>query len=428
MHNSPAIRLILGAMMVVSAGIAHPGEAQWNVLAFGAKGDATTDNTAAFQDALNAAGEAGGGIVFAPTGRYRFEGELRLPQQVTLRGVFAYAPAHAGIRDRHEPRPEFGTVFEPVGRKGEKEGPAFITLQTNSVLQGVSVHYPEQDPAGPVPEPYPFAIAMRGNNPAVIDVELLNPYQGIDASRNQRALIRNVHGQPLLMGIFVDEIYDIGRIENVHWNPWWSMQEDLFRWQMENGTAFSFGRTDWHYVLNTFCFGYHVGYHFFESERGVANGNFLGIGADKCHTAVQVDQASGIGILITNGEFVSFTGEEPIMVRVADTHQGVVRFVNCAFWGPTHKIAEIAGSGTVGFSDCNFLQWGLHDGPAHAIVAGGGHLMIRGCEFHHNAPQIRLGEGVQRAIISDNFVQGEVRIDNDSDGQVVLRDNLGSRQ
>ena len=31
-------------------------------------------------------------------------------------------------------------------------------------------------------------------------------------------------GQPLLTGIFVDQTYDIGRIEDVHWNPWFSME------------------------------------------------------------------------------------------------------------------------------------------------------------------------------------------------------------
>lgn len=404
-----------------------PADAQWNVLDFGAQGDGETDNTAAFQAALDAAGEAGGGEVFVPLGRYRFEGSLQVPRQVALRGVFRYAPAHAGVRDRHEPRPEYGTVLMPVGGRGELEGTPFILLQTNSVLQGVCVYYPEQDPAGPVPTPYPYAVAMRGNNPAIIDVELLNPYQAIDASRNQRALIRNVHGQPLFMGVFVDAIYDIGRIENVHWNPWWSMQEDLFRWQEENGTAFSFGRTDWHYVLNTFCFGYHVGYHFFESDTGVTNGNFLGIGADKCHTAVLVEQSAPYGILITNGEFVSFTGESPVMVRVLETNRGVVRFVNSAFWGPAHRIAEIAGHGTIGFSDCNFHEWGRHDGPQYAFVVDGGHLMIRGSQFHMNQSQVHLRPGVQRAIISDNFMQGRVRITNESEGQVVLRDNLGTR-
>ena len=103
---------------------------------------------------------------------------------------------------------------------------------------------------------------MRGKNPAVLAVELLNPYNGIDATQNERHLIRDVQGQPLRRGIFVDEIYDIGRIENVHFNPWWSMKPKLFEWQQEHGEAFIFGRTDWQYVFNTFCFGYNVGYKF----------------------------------------------------------------------------------------------------------------------------------------------------------------------
>ena len=39
-----------------------------------------------------------------------------------------------------------------------------------------------------------------------------------------------------------------------------------------------FARTDWEYVLNTFAFGYAIGYHFIASKEGSCNGNFLGIG------------------------------------------------------------------------------------------------------------------------------------------------------
>ena len=101
---------------------------------------------------------------------------------------------------------------------------------------------------------------MRGKNPAVLDVELLNPYQGIDASHNERHNIRNVAGQPLRRGIWVDAILDVGRIENVHFNPWWSVKPKLFQWQWDNGEAFIFGRSDWEYVFNTFCYAYKTGY------------------------------------------------------------------------------------------------------------------------------------------------------------------------
>jgi hypothetical protein len=35
-----------------------------------------------------------------------------------------------------------------------------------------------------------------------------------------RHYIARIHGQPLNIGVFVDSTYDIGRIENVHFNPW----------------------------------------------------------------------------------------------------------------------------------------------------------------------------------------------------------------
>ena len=258
---------------------------------FGAVGDGKTDDTAAFQKALDAANKAGGGIVYAPRGNYFFAGHLNVPNAVTLAGVWQSVPAHNGIRDRNMPKPtDDGTTFLVTEGAGSEDGPAFITLNTDSTLKGVVLYYPQQN-ADEEPKPYPWAIAMRGKNPAVLAVEMLNPYNGIDAMHNERHLIRDVQGQPIRRGIMVDDIYDIGRIENVHFNPWWSNRPKLFQWQMNNGEAFIFARSDWQYVYNTFCFGYKVGYKFIKSNRGVCNGNFLGIGADD-YKALRQLQAS----------------------------------------------------------------------------------------------------------------------------------------
>lgn len=404
------------------------GDVPYNVLGFGATPDGTTDNTVAFQKALDAAAADGGGVVTVPSGQFSFDGSLSIPKAVILRGTFAYSPAHAGIRDRSDEKPVYGSVLLPRANAGAEDCPAFITLQSNSVVQGLCIHYPDQAPDAPEPVPYPYTIAMRGNNPAVIDVELLNPYNAIDASRNQRALIRNVHGQPIHIGVFVDNVYDIGRIENVHWNPWWSINTPIFEWQMNNGIGFIFGRTDWHYVLNTFCFGYNVGYQFIETEKGVTNGNFLGIGADNCYTALEVQNSAPFGILITNGEFVSFEGPDPTMVRVAKTNKGSVRFNNCAFWGPCNQIAVVDGTGVVGFSDCTFFQWGHRKEETHAIRVDGGSVLIRGCEFGQDKKQVYLGPEVSRAIISENMITGAERITNESTGNVVVENNVTAKK
>ena len=105
------------------------------------------------------------------------------------------------------------------------------------------------------------------------------------------------------------------------------------------------------------------------------------------------------------------------MVEVMETNRGVVRFSNSAFWGPCNQIAKIAGRGTVGFSDCTFVQW--HKDRA-AIQALGGSVLVRGCEFRQNQPHISLGEGVDRAIITGNLFTGPTQIQNSATKDVQI--------
>ncbi len=413
-----SIFLILSALAVPAANTNF-----FSVLDFGAKADGTNDDTAAFQKALDTAGQTGGATVLAPAGNYLFSGHLNVPNGVTLKGTWESVPSHIGIRNPGSPKPtDGGTTFLVKENRGKEDASPFLTLNANSTLKGVVIYHPDQNPAEE-PAAYPWTIALRGQNPAVIAVELLNSYNGIDATKNERHLIRDVQGQPLRRGIYVDDIYDIGRIENVHFNPWWSMKPKLFKWQQEHGEAFIFGRSDWQYVFNTFCFGYNIGYKFIQTKAGVCNGNFLGIGADDCFTALVVENSASMALLISNGEFVSFHGPDPTMVRVTASNSGSVRFVNCAFWGPCNQIAMIAGHGTVGFSDCTFVQWDSKDEARHAIQATGGTLMVRGCEFQADKPQIQLGPNVHRAVISDNVMKDSLRVTNQSTRPIVLHDN-----
>ena len=64
-----------------------------------------------------------------------------------------------------------------------------LPRNTNSTLKGVVLYYPQQN-VDEEPKPYPWAIAMRGKNPAVLVVEMLNPYNGIDATRRDIDVMR----------------------------------------------------------------------------------------------------------------------------------------------------------------------------------------------------------------------------------------------
>ena len=420
----PAIRSVASGAGIASTTESQPKELasrrqtssdSWtlNVRSFGAVGDSRSDDTAAFQRALNAAHNAGGGTVYAPPGRYLFNGSLSVPGGVTLRGSFGCVPSHPGIREPKQVKPgDDGTVLMVTIGKGDESGTPFMTLQTNSTVCGLVFYYPEQI-IDNEPHTYPWTIRMQGSNPAVFDVELLNPYQGINTFGAARHNIRNVSGQPLRRGIFVDAIYDIGRIENVHFNPWWTIDTPAYKWQFAHGEAFVFGHADWEFVFNTFCFGYKIGYKFIETNAGRCNGNFLGIAADDCNRAVLLENCAPYGLLIVNGEFTAFHGDDPTTVEVGAPNKGVLRFCNSSFWGPCKQIAKIGGHGVVAFSDCTFDEW-AHTNDRAAIQASSGSLLVRGCDFRQNSPHIWLGEGVERAVITANLFAGPAKIENAS--------------
>ncbi len=129
------------------------------------------------------------------------------------------------------------------------------------------------------------------------------------------------------------------------------------------------------------------------------------------------------GILITNGQFVSFRGEDPTMIVVDAKNKGSVRFVNCSFWGPCHQIARIAGRGTVGLSDCNFCDWDTKREGRAAIQVSGGTVLVRGCDFQQDKPCIRLEAEVRGGVVTGNIFRTATPITDNSGGTVVISGN-----
>ena len=431
-----------------------------DVTAFGAKPDNNTDNTKPFQDALNACSKANGGKVFVGTGLYRFNGSLSIPPGCTLSGTYTIVPSH-DLRGNNKQITD-GTVLIPTQGRNLSGGcdinctKSFIQIGPNAVLRGLVIYYQEQETTL-TPVPYPWAVYLgdpdskyggNADNAAVTDVELLGAWNGVAAVAAHRHYIARVQGQPLNIGVFVDETYDIGRIEDVHFNPWYSDNHPFVWYQTTHGRAFVMGRSDWEYVFNTFAFAYSIGYHFIERATGSMNGNFLGIGQDLATNAsVQIDQSQPFGILITNGEFTSFCDDgfappsckNPSQVVVGPKNNGAVKFVNSAFWGPTSSIGIIDGKGTTTFSQCHFDSWDnfpgpnktrLHNGTA-AIQQYGGKLIVTQSEFsmqgHGDGGKLLnhfwLGPNVQKTIISENIVKGVLSVENKGKGKMIVVNN-----
>jgi hypothetical protein len=403
--------------------------ARWNVAEAGAVGDGKADATAAFQQALDAAGKAGGGVVDVPAGRYAIRGNLAIPAGVTLEGTYRVPPTI----ERGAGGELAGSVLMAYAGRGKTDDKPFIRLAgNNAALMGLVITYPEWKQTDVPPVPYPPCVLAEGvENVAVQECLLLNPYEGIKLVRAARHLVRNVTGYPIKRGLYVDECYDIGHIENVHYWPFgvsYNPKDPYCLWINTQGVAFELARTDWHYVFNTFCFGYGVGYKFSESKAGSTNGNFLGLGADSCQRAVLVEQAQPPGLLITNGEFVGrWSSQDAVCLEVGPKVAGKVSLVNCSFWGPIDRCVWVRSpAGQFAASTCHFVHWDVRGTGSPALQFDEGRVSVQGCTFAQEGTGVLVGEKVTSAILIGNQASGGFLVENRAGGRTQMLANEAS--
>ena len=415
----------LVAFVLLAAGSAsgQTTARSWNVVEGGAIGDGLADCTAVFQKLLDEAGKAAGGVVDVPAGRFRINGNLSIPANVTLQGIYRVPPAPGAL-----PAGSLkGSVLLASAGRGAEEGPPFIRLAgNNATVAGLIVAYPDWKQADVPPVPYPPCIySENAENVGVLDCCLLNPYEAIKLVRAPRHLVRNVTGYPIKRGIFVDECYDIGHIENIHFWPFgvsYQPEDPFCKWVNTHGVAFELARTDWHYVHNTFCFGYGIGYKFSKSKQGSANGNFLGLGADSCQRAVVVEQAQPPGLLICNGEFVGrWSSTDSVCLEVGPEVEGKVSLVNCSFWGPIDRCVWMRSRvGQFTASACNFVDWDNTGSGSPAIQLDAGKAIVQGCTFNRSKLHVAVQSNVVSAILTGNQAEGGFRVKNGAGGRTQL--------
>ncbi|MBQ9359198.1 MAG: hypothetical protein IJT95_06610 [Abditibacteriota bacterium] len=390
-----------------------------SVTDFGAVADRTTDNTAAFQAAIDSCFDSKGGVVSVPTGYYCIKGRLTVRDGVILKGTYEAPPTNGPGNRTHQDQDMKGTVLMAYAGKNDPEGEPFIRLQgDNAGVQGLIIYYPEwlQETVPPIPYS-PCIFGTGGNNQSVVNCNLLNPYVGIRFHASHRMHISGVQGYPIKTGISIDECYDICRIENVHFWPYnviYRADDPYCKWINQNGTAFEFARTDWQYCTNTFCFGYNAGYRFVDLGHGGCNGSFMCIGADSCVNAVSVEKIQRMGLAITNGEFVGrWSSTDSCTVDIKEGADGKVGLVNCTFWGPIDTcIRSRSERGVLSVSECNFVSWNVNHDNAPAISITGGKAVIEGNTFGSEVLHVETGPKVKSAVITGNLSDSAFTVNN----------------
>jgi hypothetical protein len=389
-----------------------------NARSHGAKGDGATDDTKSIQAALDAARDKGP-VCILPAGQYRLNGSLTVPPGVTLCG------ASGGVPHSEQP---IGTVLLAFGGRGQADGPPLLTLKPNAVVRNLVIHYPEQTLVEVVP--YPWTLRADGELCQMLDLTITNPYQAIDVGTkwNELHLVRNVFACPLRLGVYIDQCTDIGRIENVHFNPnFWTRMAlkpgfpggDIKAYLEKNLVGFKIGKTDWEFISNSFVIFPRIGFHFDDFGHGPGNAVITQSGSDICPVAVRVDRTQAhAGVQIANGQFMS-------TLEIGPQNRGPVKLTNCGFWGTdaTREHVRHEGPSTLALTACHFTGWDRAKKGEPCIRAAGGRLIVNGCEFMDGGKQpILLERGLKAAtIFGCTFREGRgVQNNSDADLQMGL--------
>jgi len=391
-----------------------PSTGHVNAREHGCKGDGQTDDTKSLQAALDAA-RAGGPVCYLPVGHYRLDGSVTVPAGVTLCGASGGVP--------HSEHP-IGTVLLAFGGRGNQDAEPLVTLKPNAVVRSLTIHYPEQSLSEVVP--YPWSIRVDGELCQIVDVTLTNPYRAIDVGTkwNELHLIRNVFACPLKTGVYIDQCTDIGRIENVHFNPnFWTRMAlkpgfpggDIKAYLEKNLVGFKIGKTDWEFISNSFVIFPRIGFHFDDFGHGPGNAVVTQSGSDICPVGVRVDRTQAhAGVQFVNGQFMS-------TVEVGGNNRGPVKFSNCGFWGTelTREHVRHEGESSLVLTACHFTGWDHDSKGVPCIRASGGHLIVNGCEFMDGGKQgIMLEKGLKAATVLGCTFRGQKAIDDQSGAEV----------
>ena len=380
------------------------------VTAYGARGDGVTDDTAAFQAALNA---AAGNKVYVPGGHYVINGTLSVPPYTVLMGTNEYPFNDWG----HNNSQAAGSVLYAHAGRGSATGTPFIFLNGPAAgVKGMTLLYPDQDVNTAPPAVYPPCIQGSGNNLAVENMLLGNPWIGIDFATYScpRHLISNVYGQPMYIGITVDQIYDIGRIRHIHFWPFWAnAATPAAKWQHNNAITFLFLRSDWEVVEDVFSWGYSRGMTFNKSSHGALNGQFTDIDFDDVDVAIEIHSTQTPGILFSNLNIANAGNghiKTGIRCPAGTGHGAEAVFRGLSVWGQFETVVDWQCPGLFAISSSLINQWNTNAGkPGMGFTDG--RVSVQGNFFHHwgypgGKVGVEIGPNVTRAIVTGNDFDG----------------------
>ena len=423
---------------------------------FGAKAEPGFDNRAAFQAAIDAAYESGGGVVYIPAGNYEFhstqigiksvrvrqgtsenkkdfnyEYVLRLHPGVQLRGDWAAPESNNGM--------VLGTILEVrVGKSApnydgsvkswwndSQAGNAlrttytsiadrFIEMNAGTGVTNLSIWYPEQN-INDV-KPYPWTLFQTQGNCATIEhVTLVNSYNGFNSAPSELHYVLDSYITALNKGIEVHVCTDIGRIENVSISPeYWAKSglpgaptlAELTAYTKANSVGFQMHRSDWEYISYLHISGYKTGI-WIGREPGFAdapNAQLYEVHVDNCENGLYVEDVNPYGILISNSSFGAAKGGNAVYFY--KDFSTSTQFNGVEFSGP---IVSDGSDGVISFESCLFGKY-----SDYALKINNGNVLLSQCHFENDDKHVYLGMNMRTLKSVNSGHKQRLKINNHS--------------
>lgn len=423
---------------------------------FGAKAEPGFDNRAAFQAAIDAAYESGGGVVYIPAGNYEFhstqigiksvrvrqgtsenkkdfnyEYVLRLHPGVQLRGDWAAPESNNGM--------VLGTILEVrVGKNApnydgsvkswwndSQAGNAlrttytsiadrFIEMNAGTGVTNLSIWYPEQN-INDV-KPYPWTLFQTQGNCATIEhVTLVNSYNGFNSAPSELHYVLDSYITALNKGIEVHVCTDIGRIENVSISPeYWAKSglpgaptlAELTAYTKANSVGLQMHRSDWEYISYLHISGYKTGI-WIGREPGFAdapNAQLYEVHVDNCENGLYVEDVNPYGILISNSSFGAAKGGNAVYFY--KDFSTSTQFNGVEFSGP---IVSDGSDGVISFESCLFGKY-----SDYALKINNGNVLLSQCHFENADKHVYLGMNMRTLKSVNSGHKQRLKINNHS--------------
>lgn len=394
----------------------------FNVEQYGALAG-VTDSTSAFQSALNAAKQAGGGTVYVPVGNYTIKGSLTVPEGVELRG--SYDGAHYGNGFQK------GSVLYVYANKDNENGDAFITLNQNAGVRGLTIVYPEQgitdDPS--VDEPvhkYPATIELNKGS-WVRTCSINGAYTMLDAMTNvcDGFVINDVTGCCLGYGLLLGHGTNGGYIQDYHSNytSWptsfphaYQGNVDVTEYTTQHTTWMKLGDFSNVKFFSDFSILISNGMELItDPYTGKCTQDMFGWGTafDATGDGIIGEAGADSKVTLVNsmGVYNQHTPGYNIITKEGFT--GTINLFTTDVWSPSSRLFNVAG-GTVNI--VQYLSWCCYNGICH----DGGTLNMYGSTF------IGTSSGPDLGLTYEKGASGEVMGNNNNYGNFNISVKSGA--